>query len=396
MRTAQFHNHKKIVLTTGLLAAVGVLLSFSSGVLAQSMSNPFVPPAGQSQNTLEVEPLLLTSPDASGDTAHTPGATDPTDATRTIAQDQIALTAIPPRLGEDGSLTAAPGEKLQIQLRVRNISEQAVSVITSAQDFILAPDGATPISIDDSVSNRWSLASWLTITPTEHRIPAKDTIGITVLIEVPEDALPGGHYAMVLHEPGSGTQNNAFSVDPTTNESGAAINQRVGTLLYVIVDGPINEEAYIRDFSFPRFSEYGPVPFDFFVENNSDVHITPQMSVEIFNIFNQKIETIAIEPKNIFPLTSRDFDGQWDRVWGWGLYKAKLTMSYGSSGAIVVANSSFWLIPITVIIAACILLLSVILIGFAIKRHLNHRKKMDEQRIRELESKIEEMQSHEE
>ena len=383
MKTAQFQKHTKIILATGFVAVSSVFLSLSSaGVLAQTTSNPFLPNPEQTNTILETEPALYTTQ-----------TNETTNPTQNIAQEQITLTAIPPRLGEDGSLKAAPGEKLQIQLRVRNISEQDISVLTSAQDFILAEDGQTPVWIDDSTSNRWSLASWLTITPTEHKITAKSTVGINVLIEVPQDALPGGHYAMILHEPGS--SNNGFSIGKTTSESGAAINQRVGTLLYVIVDGPINEEAYVRDFSFPNFSEYGPVPFNFFVENNSDVHITPQMSVEIFNIFNQKIETIAIEPKNIFPLTSRDFDGQWDRVWGWGLYTAKLTMSYGSSGSLVIANTSFWLIPVKVIIAICTLLLSIILIGFAIKRHLTHRRQVDEQKIKELETKIEEMQSHE-
>jgi len=373
MKTARPNNHKNIIITASFIAATSIFLSIKTGAFAQNVSNPFVPTTTTKE---EIEPTLF----------------DATDASRTIAQDQIALTAIPPRLGDDNSLKAAPGEKIQVQLRVRNISDQPVSVVTSAKDFILDVDGETPVSIDDSSSNRWSLASWLTITPTEHNIASKSTVGINVLIEVPEDALPGGHYAMVLHEPGETANSDEFSVDKN-NGSGAAINQRVGTLLYVVVEGPINEEAYVRDFSFPGFTEYGPVPFDFSVENNSDIHITPQMSVEIFNLFNQKIETIAVDAKNIFPLSSRDFTGQWDRVWGWGYYKAKLTMSYGSEGSIVVANTTFWLLPLKVVLSAIILLMILIIITYSIKRHLNHRKEMSEKKIQDLEIQIEEMQS---
>ncbi|GIK83381.1 MAG: hypothetical protein BroJett025_00030 [Patescibacteria group bacterium] len=365
MNTAQIKKHK-IIITTGFIAISTVFLSLNPGAFAQSVSNPFIPNTVTSDESQPIPELI-------SETADSP-------------QKEIALTAIPPRLGDDGSLKAAPGEKLQIQLRVRNISEQPISVITSAQDFVLDSDGETPVPIDDATSNRWSLASWLTITPTEHTIGSKSTAGINVLVEIPEDALPGGHYAMVLHEPG----NRA-----STGGSNTAINQRVGTLLYVIVDGPINEEAYVRDFSFPKFSEYGPVPFGFTVENNSDVHITPQMSVEVYDILGRKVETIGIEPKNIFPLTSRDFTGQWDRVWGWGLYKAKLTMSYGSAGAIVVTNTSFWLLPIKVIIAVMTILLGLLLAGLAVKRHLKHKKSIEEKRIAELEEQIEKMQSNE-
>lgn len=377
MKTAQLQNYKKIALSTGIVAITTIFITLKSGVLAQGASNPFVPNPDSTTGATQIQPVI----------------SGPTNSNNTIAQDQIALTAIPPRIGDDGSLKAAPGEKLQIQLRVRNISEKSVSVVTSVQDFLLDQDGETPIPIDDNVSNRWSLASWLTISPTEHIIGSKSTVGISVLIEIPEDALPGGHYAMVLHEPG-GSVNNNLVIEDINNGSNTAINQRVGTLLYVIVEGPINEEAYVRDFRFPQFSEYGPVPFEFTVENNSDLHITPQMSVEIFNLLNQKIETIAIDQKNIFPLSSRKFANSWDRIWGWGLYKAKLTMSYGSMGSIVVANSSFWLLPIKLIIAGLTILLTFLLSGLAIRKHLKHKQVLEEKRIAELESQIEELQSN--
>lgn len=366
MKTAQLKNFKKIALITGLVAVLSLFLSVKPAVKAQTTSNPFIsePPTQDS--------TLTTQPDATQNT--------------TIADpDMISLTAIPPRLGEDGTIRGEPGEKIQVQLRLRNTSNKTVNVVTSAQDFIISEDGETPVSVDDTTSNRWSLASWLTISPTEHVIPANSTVGINVLVEVPQDALPGGHYAMVLHEPTGEVRGDEAVA--------SAINQRVGTLIYLVVEGPINEEAYVRDFTFPEFSEYGPVPFNFVVENNSDVHITPQMSVEIFNIFNQKVETIPVTTKNIFPLTSRNFDGQWERIWGLGLYNAKLTMSYGSSGAIVVANTSFWLLPIKIIIATITIILTIFFLIIAIKRHLEHKRKVDEKRIKELEAEIEELQS---
>ncbi len=378
MKTAQFKHKKEILLTASVLTISALLLgSYAKNTYAQAASNPFVP----TPTFAQAEALDLEAPE--------PTLYDDTNATRTIAQDKVALTAIPPRLGDDGSLTGAPGEKLQVQLRVRNITETTIPVVTSIEDFILDEDGETPISINDNVSNRWSLASWVTATPTEHEIGPKSTEGINVLIEIPEDALPGGHYAMVLHTPGLANP----SLDENSGESASAVNQRVGTLLYVVVKGPINEEAYIRDFNIPGFSEYGPVPFDFTIENNSDIHITPQMSVEYYNMFNQKVDTIPVGPKNIFPLSSRDFSGKWDRIWGFGRYTAKLTMSYGSQGSIVVANTNFWLFPVKIVLAAITGLFTVLLIGFAIKRHLNHRKEMDTKRIQELESQIEEMQT---
>lgn len=306
-------------------------------------------------------------------------------------QEEVALTAIPPRLGDDGSISAKPGEKLQVQVRVKNISKSPIKITTSSHDFILSEDGQTPIAITDSVSNRWSLSNWLTVTPTQTIINSNQTVGMNVLIEVPNDALPGGHYAMIVHEPDYST-----SSDQSTqkNDSASVVSQRVGSLLYLVVEGPINEEAYIRDFTLPEFSEYGPVPFSFTVENNSDIHITPQMSIEIFNLFNQKVDEIAIESKNIFPLTAREFSGQWERIWGFGMYKAKLTMSFGSQGALVLAHKTFWLLPVRILLAIITLLVTVILLALAIKKHIAHRKSIESKRIEELEQELQNIKNN--
>lgn len=307
-----------------------------------------------------------------------------TTNTQPVSVNNFSLTAIPPRYGDDGMLKLKPGEKTQIQVRVKNITDKPLYVDTKALDFVIGDDGTTPIEVTESVSNRWSLASWMTVVPQNQRIAPNQTVGVNVLIEVPEDALPGGHYAMILHQP----SNSDGSIGDKISVSQSAINQRVGTLTYLIVDGPINEEAYIRNFNVPKFSEYGPVPFSFEVQNNSDVHITPRISMDIENFFTQKVDNIKIDEKNIFPFTTRNYDGKWDRIWGFGYYTATLTMSYGTTGGIVLAKTSFWLLPVKIIIAITFVFLAIILALLAIKRHLKHRRSFEEQKIKALEEKI--------
>lgn len=192
---------------------------------------------------------------------------------------------------------------------------------------------------------------------------------------------------MVTHKP-VGLNGEKFQ-----EESASKISQRVGTLMYVLVEGPINEEAFVRDFSMPKFTEYGPVPFSFSVDNQSDIHIKPDISIEIYNIFGIKVDTIVLESKNVFPMISRNFNDQWDQVWGTGYYKAKLVMSYGSEGAITIANTSFWLLPITLVIAALIVLLTLVVIFIATRRHLLHKNSDEQQRMQMLEEKISKLES---
>lgn len=301
--------------------------------------------------------------------------------------DALTLTAIPTRLGDDGSLSAIPGETLQTSVRVRNASNQAVSLDTIAQDFIIDTDGETPLPVFGETSNRWSLASWMILVPQKKSLAPNETAQVDIIIKVPADALPGGHYAMISHQPGLISQQSA------TTDSASAINQRVGTLIYVTVEGPINEEAFIRDFKTPQFSEFGPIPFSFSVDNQSDIHINPVMTVKIFNLFGVEVESIQIEAKNIFPLSSRDFQGQWDRIWGIGPYTAKVTMVYGQSGSVAIATSRFWLLPISLVIAAVVISMSALVIFISIRRHLHHKAGVATQRVAMLEKKLAELEA---
>ena len=309
---------------------------------------------------------------------------------------ESSLTAIPPRLGEDFSLKIKPGEKIQTSVRVRNGSSQAMTVQTLAQDFIVDLGGETPIPIEGETSNRWSLASWLMLTPSVQIVQPGEIAIVNIIIQAPVDALPGGHYAMITHQPNAGglnaggsTIDTSFSIIPS---SAAALQQRVGTLLYVIVDGPINEAAFIRELNFPKFSEFGPVPFTFTVDNQSDIHISPQIGIEIYNLLGRKIETIEMETKNIFPFIARGFEGQWDRIWGFGPYKARAIMSYGTGGQVAIAVASFWLLPVTLLLAILIVLLVIATIFIAIRRHLLYRRGDQQAKIEILESKVSELE----
>lgn len=313
------------------------------------------------------------------------------ESSASISQGQdVGLAAIPPRLGDNGELMVKPGEVLQTAIKVRNISDQPVSIRSRAQDFIIDDDGETPIPIQEAVNQRWSLASWVTVSPDFQQLAPNEVGQLTVLVRVPEDALPGGHYAMVTHQP---TQDDGtLASEAESAESAAYINQRVGSLLYVLVEGPINEQAFIRDFSFPRFTEFGPVPFTLNVDNQSDVHIKPRISVAISNIFGQTVETIQLEEKNVFPLATRTYSGIWDRMWGIGPYTATATMTFGTTGELVTSHTTFWLFPITLFWVAVIIGLVLIVLTIAVRRHLHHRNNQDQARVEMLEQRLAELE----
>lgn len=333
----------------------GVLLSQSSHAFAQS---PVVSPTTN---------------------ANSPVSTNVNQA------NELQMTAIPPRLGEDFSLKAKPGQTIQTTVRVKNSSTQPQTFKSIVEDFIIGEDGKEPIPVQEETSSQWSLAKWMTITPPINTLQPNQSATINVLIEVPADALPGGRYAMIMHEP--------TVSDSLGSGASAGVSQRVGTLVYFLVEGDVHEEAYIRDVQAKGFFENGPIPFSFKIENRSDIHIRPNVEVEITNMLGQKSGSITLEPQNIFPYTERQYASQWTRQWGFGKYTATITANYGNSGKVVTGIFSFWLIPLKLILSIIFGLSTLIAAFVLFKKKMSNRSTQTKQEIETLKQKVKSLEN---
>jgi hypothetical protein len=294
------------------------------------------------------------------------------------AQSFLSLTAIPPRL----EVNIKPGEVITKTIRVRNDSTVERAVTVDVRDYIVSDDTGTPIQLDpiqaEASSNRWAAASWVQVSPSHLLIKPGETKAVAVTIIAPEDALPGGHYAMVLNSPDAAG---------SLSESGASIITNVGTLLYIKVPGAIHQEAKIKEFFAPFFQEFGPINFRTIINNLSDIHISPVGTIKITNWLGQPTSELALQAANIFPYANREFSNVLERKWLFGRYKATLVASYGTTGDFVTSTLFFWVLPwrLITLIAVTILIL-ILLISI-----LSSNRKPDSpttKRIEEVEEEL--------
>jgi len=285
----------------------------------------------------------------------------------TNAQSFSSTTAIPPKV----ELKGDPGQTLTATLKVRNDSLQTNNYTITVEDFVVVDNQGTPVPVTTNVSNRWSLRNWIT-APKMIPVDAGGLQVVNVTIKIPLTALPGGHYAMITYTP------NADSKSGDLKQTGNIITQRVGTLLYVTVSGPVTEKASITKFSAPRFTEMGPVNFTGTIESLSTVHVNPKGTITISNPINSKVAEIVVDAGNIFPETSREFTSIWNQKWGWGRYRASLNLTYGTAG-VLAATTYFWFFPIRLVIYILIGLIAVLTIIIILnnrsKRHQNELEK---------------------
>jgi len=294
------------------------------------------------------------------------------------AQAEFTITAIPPRL----ILSGKPGETISTQLKVRNDSEAAQYYTIAVEDFVVYDKIGTPVPVTTSSNNRWSLASWI-VSPGAIPVDSKATQIVNIKIKVPQTALPGGHFAMLTYMP------NADIKPGELKKTASIIGQRVGTLIYFTVAGPVTEKLNITNFSIPKFVEKGPVDMTGTVESLSDVHVSPAGNVTIYNPLNTKVAEVPVSIGNVFPESERDFTATWPQKWGWGRYKANLDLVYGTTGAIVSATVSFWLFPIRLVIYVLIAVISVLTAIILLNKRSKRHQELLEKEVTLLKEELE-------
>lgn len=275
----------------------------------------------------------------------------------------VSITAIPPRL----ELSALPGATIQETIKIRNESATEMAFDVSAVDFIVNDSQGTPVAVTEAVSGRWSLASWITASPKKILLQPQQTTTVNLVIAIPKDALAGGRYAMITYNPNT---EGLLGIQG----SGSAIVQKVGSLIYLNVVGNVTEAGHLKEFKVDsQFSQYGPINLLAEIENLGDIHIQPQGQITVTNWLKDTVGQFQLEPKNIFPFTSRMYELSVPGKYRFGRYTARLDAIIGSSQIPVHGLIYFWIIPIkevSLIAAALILIVLLIVLKTRKKKPL--------------------------
>ena len=297
-----------------------------------------------------------------------------------ISAADISLVVSPPRI----DLVGQPGEVLQKNVKVTNNSEQELILKVFVTDFIVQDDLGTPIKVTGATSGKYLASPWFTLEKSELVLAPKETVSLVVLVTVPRDALPGGHYAGVFFEPVP-----SRGLKKTVSYTSA----QVGSLFALTVAGDIKYDALIQDFSVKtNVFEFGPVDFTALIENQSDTHIRPVASITVHDMIGRQLVDLPLDEVNIFPFTSRTLQGTWDTVWGLGRYTATLTAVYGP-GLVASRTLSFWIMPYRLIGAILVVLLLSLAFAVLIRRHLKSRDDHRDDEIDALKRKISELEN---
>lgn len=281
-----------------------------------------------------------------------------------------ALQIAPPLL----YLTANPGQSIKAQIYIQDISKGRLVVTSTINDFTAKGETGVPqIFLKQSAPSPYSLKTYIAPISTLILNP-KQIVPVSITINVPANASPGAHYGVVR-----------FTAGPpsVTGSSGVALSASLGALVLLTVNGNIVEHLNLTSFNVQKnntpgtFFQSGPLLFNEVLKNTGNEYVQPTGQLTVKDMFNHKIVVMDINRRqgNVLPSTSRLFSQNVNNtVIGnkrlFGKYTASIYLTYGNIKTPIKAQFSFWVIPVTqIIIALVVLIFGFFLIRYGIKRY---------------------------
>ncbi|QQR60423.1 hypothetical protein IPH19_03340 [Candidatus Uhrbacteria bacterium] len=200
---------------------------------------------------------------------------------------------------------ADAGKQVDFSILVTNEEAETLSFALTIQKFIPQGDGGgTQFLPQEDTSG---LPDWLYLEAPTLTLRAGESRRMPVSLRVPNDATPGGHYAAIFL-----TQT---SLDTAAGQNVSAI-PRIGVLVFATVNGTMVERLALRNARTEQVNgSHLPVRFIADVENQGNIHVQPEVKIDITNMFGQTVATIdgnSVDAR-VLPGSKRIFASEWSK-----------------------------------------------------------------------------------
>jgi hypothetical protein len=251
---------------------------------------------------------------------------------------------------------AVPGQTYLFAVTITNISSVERSYTVTTKDINGLDDNGRPVFAPKDQETPYSLSSWIQLPKEPILLKAGESRAISLTANVPSNASPGSHFGGIFFN---------YTAD-TEKTTGSAVSYEVGNVISLQIAGTVLEDARLREFSTNRILYGTPdVTFTTKLENLGNILERPRGVVEITNMSGKLVASIAVNDAlaPVFPGATRPYVVNWkDEGFAIGRYQAIVSISYGSDAKRTIsATTSFWVIPLKLVLTVIGALLVVIL-----------------------------------
>ncbi len=243
---------------------------------------------------------------------------------------------------------ADPGETIRKNITIINRVPGRSDFTIALEDFVGSDDPTVAVKLLGSEISRYSFRDNIDTEVSELSLTFGQKATIPITISVPANASPGGYYTSVIiaHLPQGGSE----------DVTGAKTVSRVAQLLFVRVNGEVEESGQVKEFVVTPTTPVhvsGSLGFNVLFENTGNVHLAPYGYITVKNIFGGIVAQIPIDAYYALPQSERYREVLWEPPFLFGYYTATLELNrgYRAEEKIDTLSASFIYLPLAYIIS---------------------------------------------
>lgn len=271
-------------------------------------------------------------------------------------------------------VTVYPGKSETVMVNITNVTTKPAELQAIINDFVANPNesGEPAIILNpNQYAPKHSLKRYAKIGIGNFKLGPGEQKNVPVIINIPAHAPGGGYYGAVRFAPASNV--NA----PNENVSLAG---SVGSLILVKVPGDVKEQLSIASFD----ARVNDRPSTFFFrnkdidavvrfQNQGNIQLQPFGKILLKNRSGKVLGSYEVNgtqpPGNVLPDSIRKFPTPLkDKVGSFGQFKLEGNFGYGTNGQLLSASTTFYVIPLWMIIAFIVLVLFIAFLVFGLPR----------------------------
>lgn len=266
-------------------------------------------------------------------------------------------------------VTADPGSTKTITVFIQNLTNVTTKLHPAINDFTAGNDenGRPAIILNENEYAPSHSLKRLVSSLKDFTIKANETKEISIPITIPKDAAGGGYYGAVRFEPAGENPSETINLSAS-----------VGSLVLLRVNGNITEQVGLESFDVRQSNK----PGTFFTNkkdlnavirfsNSGNVHASPFGKV-VVKKGSREVSSIEINTSkplaSVLPDSVRRFEVPLDKVGSFGKYSVEGNFGYGTTGQLLSAKKTIYVVPLYLLIGVGIVLVLAVLLAIIIPR----------------------------
>jgi hypothetical protein len=157
---------------------------------------------------------------------------------------------------------------------------------------------------------------------------------VKILISVPKEVEPGGHYATLFFE--SLVPKSALS------DNSLYLSTRVGAVYFFVVSGDLRPKGSVDRFEVPQLAWTGSPEFTIHFKNEGNVHLRPESTIAISGWRGAELTDTG---QTVLPGKSRTWQVAWPQKWLLGKYVVRISTKVTPEAPPATLETSFWAVP---------------------------------------------------